>query len=182
VLLFSGTLLVQTRDVRPADAIVALGSHEWERFPAVARLARRDRQARVLLTEPVKPTVFNCHLCAERAPWLVALGVERTRIVFLPRRVKNTYDEALAAREYCRQHSIRTLLVVTSPYHTRRALATFASVFQGTGTTVGVYAATAESPARPQWWWLTAYDRWYVSYEWAALAWYAVRHQINPAV
>ena len=178
LLLQAGASLIRISDLAAPDAILALASHEWERLPAVTRLAHTYPDARVLLTEPVKPTMFNCHLCAGRPEWLVSRGVDRARIAVLPRRVTNTYDEALAAREYCREHSIRRLIVVTSPYHTRRALATFSSVL-GAGTAVGVYPS-AESPATPDRWWTAPYDRAYVAYEWTALVWYAVRHHVSP--
>jgi uncharacterized SAM-binding protein YcdF (DUF218 family) len=176
----AGVTLVRTHDIPAPQAILALGSHEWERLPAVAMLAHDHPGAVVLLTQPVKATGKNCHLCAERPAWLHALGVERNRIVLLPRKVENTYDEALAARDFCQRSGTTRLLVVTSPYHTRRALATFRSVLDGSGAAVGVYAASSTSPADPVHWWSTPYDRWYVRYEWAALGWYALRHHVNP--
>jgi hypothetical protein len=81
----AGTALVVERDVGPPDAIIMLASHEWERLPAAAALARRHRGAIVMLTFPVVVTVYNCHMCGERAERLVEEGVERKRIRYLPR-------------------------------------------------------------------------------------------------
>jgi hypothetical protein len=177
----AGTFLIVRRDVEAPDAFIVLASHEWERFPALVHVARGTSPS-VLLTEPVTPTIHNCAACGARVGWLALLGIAPARVVVLPRRVVNTYDEALAAFDYTRRHPVRRLVIVTSPYHTRRALATFASIFNGTGVSIGVYPALEESGAIPGRWWWGGYDRWYVAYESAALVWYAFRHGISPVI
>ena len=87
-------------------------------------------------------------------------------------------DEAEAFRDWAREHHARSVVVVTSPYHTRRALATFTDVFDGSGIAIGVEPSLTHSPARPDRWWAAAYDRWYVRYEWTAIAYYAIRYGI----
>jgi uncharacterized SAM-binding protein YcdF (DUF218 family) len=176
---YAGSALVISRPLDSPDAILVLASHEWERIPAAAEHARRQPSATVLLTRPGIVTEYNCHRCGEREEWLQALGVPAERIRVLARVVGSTRDEALAALPYCRLEGVRRLLVVTSPYHTRRALATFAQVFEGSGVEIGIEASTAHSTARPDRWWATAYDRWYVRYEWRARLYYLVRHGIG---
>ena len=177
----AGSALVVRHDVPNPDAFISLGSHEWERLPAVARLARTASDAVVLLTQPVKPTPANCHRCAERVGWLRSLGIPSERLLILPRKVGNTRDEAIAVAEHARTSRIRRLMIVTSPYHARRALAVFESVL-GPQVVVGLHPATEDSPARPARWWMGPYDRAYVAYEWAALAWYGLRYGIHPVV
>lgn len=177
--MLAGSALVVRHDVSNPDALIALGSHEWERLPALARLARTAPEALVLLTEPVRATPANCHRCPERAEWLQSLGVSADRLVLLPRRVENTRDEALAVAAFIRTKALRRIVIVTSPYHARRALAVFTSVL-GSGVQVGLFPATEDSPAQPARWWMGSYDRAYVPYEWAALAWYALKYRIDP--
>ena len=162
----AGSALVVERQSGPPDAVLMLASHEWERLPAAAALARRYPQAVVLLTVPVAVSPENCHRCSERVAWLAAEGVAAERVRVLPR-VANTYGEALAARQYARSAQIAILAVVTSPYHTRRALSTFTEVFADSSTTIDVVQALP-SDAHPRTWWLHRKDRWYVAYEWAA--------------
>lgn len=178
VLRHAGTSLVVARDVGPPDAVVMLASHEWERLPAAAALARLYPSSVVLLTVPRVVTRFNCHLCGERVAWLEREGVAASRIIVLPDGVTNTYDEARATRHYLAGHPLRAVLVVTSPYHTRRALHVFEHVLGSTGAAVGVVPATgaAGDPAR---WWMRKYDRWYVAYEWAALLEYRVKYGVG---
>ena len=178
----AGVALVVNRPVSQPQVIVSLASHEWERLPSAARLAKMNPDAIVLLTRPAAPSPESCNRCADRPAWLEWLGVTPDRIALAPGRVTNTYDEAIAVREYCRRHGTRRVLVVTSPYHTRRTLATFQSAFAHSNTIVGVSPAWMHSLADPVRWWATSQDRWYVRYEWAAIVWYAVRHQVNPLV
>jgi uncharacterized SAM-binding protein YcdF (DUF218 family) len=172
-----GTLLVVSHAVREPDAIISLSSHEWERLPVTARLASGNASAAVLLTLPQPATVDNCHDCAGRVRRLERLGVPSHRVRVLPLSAPGTYGEALAARDWARQAHIRRLLIVTTPYHTRRSRATFEAVFEGTGIEIGIEPAST-SPARPDRWWATPYDRAYVVYEWTAIVYYGIRYGV----
>jgi uncharacterized SAM-binding protein YcdF (DUF218 family) len=174
----AGNALVVSESLSPTDAIVSLASHEWERLPVAALMAAQHTNAVVLLTLPQEVNGFNCHECAGRPDVLRKLGVAPARIRILPLGASGTYGEALATLAFARQNRIRHLLVVTSPYHTRRSLAAFRSVFEGTGVQVGVVPALKTSPAQPERWWLSGYDRAYVCYEWAAIVYYALRYGI----
>jgi uncharacterized SAM-binding protein YcdF (DUF218 family) len=127
-------------------------------------------------------TMTNCYRCAERVDWLVRAGVPRRRIVVLAPRVRNTHDEAAATFSYAATRGIHSVLVVTSPYHGRRALATFRTAFRGSPVRVGIETAMRESNAQPRVWWMRATDRAYVAYESAALVWYAARYGVFPFV
>lgn len=174
----AGTALVVTREIDQPDAIVSLASHEWERLPDAAALARRAPNATVVLSQPIAPNAFNCHDCGHRLDRLAAAGVAPTRVAFLERKVYRTLDEAQAFKEWAAGRPVRSVVVVTSPYHTARALASFRTVLSGTGIAVGVHPA-AGSPAEPRAWWRHKYDRWYVSYEWRARLFYLVRFGVR---
>jgi uncharacterized SAM-binding protein YcdF (DUF218 family) len=174
----AGTALVAHVEVDNPDAIVSLASHEWERLPATAALARQHPSAQVLLTSPMAVNEFNCHDCYHRIARLVAAGVEEDRIVILPRRVYRTRDEAEAVRQWAQRHGFRSVMVVTSAYHTRRALDTFRNMLAGTGIAVGVYPAGL-SDVEPGRWWRHKYDRWYVGYEWRARVYYLIRFGVR---
>jgi uncharacterized SAM-binding protein YcdF (DUF218 family) len=181
VALAAGPVLVVRLPLAHADAIVALASHEWERLPLAARLAKDQPQAIVLLTVPELVTPYNCHDCTNRIDRLRHLGVDRARVRELQLTAPGTYGEALAVRAFVEKMDIRSLVVATSPYHTRRALAVFRQVFHGTGIEVGVEPASTTSPARPVWWWTAGYDRAYVAYEWAAIAYYTWQYGVGPS-
>jgi uncharacterized SAM-binding protein YcdF (DUF218 family) len=173
----AGSALIVTRELASPDAILMLASHEWERLPAAAALARKYPDAVVLLTVPTVISLHNCHLCRERVAWLEAEGVNPARVRVLPRRVRNTYEEAQAARSFALSAGLVRILVVTSPYHSRRAWATFSHVFQGTPVSLGVNPA-AGGRRRGSTWWISPYDRHYIRYEWAAILKYRAVHGI----
>jgi uncharacterized SAM-binding protein YcdF (DUF218 family) len=176
----AGTALIVTQSLPRPDAIVSLASHEWERLPLAAQLAAQNPDALVLLTLPQPQTAFNCHDCANRVDRLRHLGVDPSRVRILPLTAGGTRAEALAAYAFARQARMQRVVVVTSPYHTRRALAIFRKLFAERGIEVGIEPASATSPADPTRWWRSPYDRWYVRYEWLALMYYSVRYGIDP--
>ena len=173
---YAGSALVVSSPLSSPDAIVSLASHEWERLPATAALARRYPRALVVLTLPQPVTQFNCHDCVHRAERLMNAGIEVGRIRVVPLTLGGTYGEAMAVRGLVTEHHLKSVLVVTSPYHTRRSLLTFRKALRDAGVTVGVAPASRTSPARPELWWARPYDRAYVAYEWAARLYYWLRH------
>jgi uncharacterized SAM-binding protein YcdF (DUF218 family) len=136
----------------------------------------------VLLTVPAHVTPGDCFDCSERVAWLDQLGIDPARVTVLSQPVTNTHDEANAVARWSERHRVGRLMIVTSPYHTRRAFAAFRHAFdlEGLHTALGVeHPRAGVAPAR---WWLRAYDRRYVVYEWAGLLYYAVRFGVSPFV
>jgi uncharacterized SAM-binding protein YcdF (DUF218 family) len=175
----AGSLLVVRHPLERPDAIISLASHEWERLPRTANLALANPAALVVLTIPQPATVENCYDCNGRLARLQHLGIPSDRVRTILLTSPGTYGEALATLALVTRTPIRRLLIVTTPYHTRRSLATFRSVLAASGVEVGVEPADSNL-AQPGRWWATPYDREYVSYEWAALVYYALRYQIVP--
>jgi uncharacterized SAM-binding protein YcdF (DUF218 family) len=167
----AGPALVVRVPVANPDTIISLASHEWERLPTAASLAAKYPGAVVLLTQPAEVTEFNCHDCANRAHRLALLGVQDERVRQVTLTAPGTHGEAVAALDYSRAAGVHRLMIVTSPYHTRRSLGVF-----------GVEPASADSVARPERWWWGGYDRAYVAYEWAAVVYYAWEYGVAPWV
>jgi uncharacterized SAM-binding protein YcdF (DUF218 family) len=182
VLRYAGGLLVVSKPIDRPDAIVVLASHEWERLPVAAELARQYPSVPLMLTLPADVTEHNCYECSERLNWLSRAGVDRHRVVVLPHTVTNTYDEANASAAFVHAQGIRRLVVVTSPYHGRRALATFRHRFREARIDTNVTLASPMSHISPDRWWLRRYDRDYVAYEWAGIVYYALRFGVMPTV
>jgi uncharacterized SAM-binding protein YcdF (DUF218 family) len=174
----AGTALVVSRPLDALDAIVPLASKEWERLPVAAALARQHPGARVLLTLPRRVSQYNCHDCYRRTEWLEAAGVDVGRVEVVPIAGGGTYGEADGVARLAKARNLRRLAVVTSAYHTRRALATFEHAVAGSGVQIGIYPAESDASAGPARWWRKPYDRWYVRYEWMAILYYALRHGV----
>jgi uncharacterized SAM-binding protein YcdF (DUF218 family) len=155
--------LVETESLGRADALVVLGGSAAyvERSRRAAELYREGRAPLVLLTNDGQRGGWSearqtNPLFVERArEELLRAGVPAESVVVLPGTVGSTFEEAEAARAYAEGRGARSLLFVTSAYHTRRALWTLRRAFRETGVRVGIEAAPAgsdETPGPARWW------------------------------
>jgi uncharacterized SAM-binding protein YcdF (DUF218 family) len=176
----AGYALIVSRPIPAPEVIISLASHEWDRLPVAAQWALTFETADILLTEPREVTPYNCHDCERRVDHLRALGIDVARVHVVKLTTDGTHGEARAALEFARVTGVQRLLIVTSPYHTRRALAVFRKVFDGSGVTLGVTPASASTKVKPATWWWQPDDRSYVPYEWAAMTYYAWHYGVLP--
>ncbi|MBV9211758.1 MAG: YdcF family protein, partial [Acidobacteria bacterium] len=108
---------------------------------------------------------------------LEASGVPAAKIEILPQVVTSTYEEATLLREYVAAQHLRSVLIVTSAYHTRRALWTLRRAFAGSGIELGIESPPAgwQTPA-PATWWLHARGWQLVAGEYVKLLYYHLRY------
>ena len=175
-------LLVVEEDLAHADALVVLsGSSAYvERARWAAQLFKEGRAPLVILTNDANRSGWSTTerrnpFFVERATEeLLRAGVSLESIEVLPQPVSDTYSEARQLQHYASAHGTRSLLVVTSAYHSRRALWTLRQVFAGTGVKIGLNAAPPiHSP--PSTWWLS-YGGWRdVPGEYFKIIYYKVR-------
>jgi uncharacterized SAM-binding protein YcdF (DUF218 family) len=168
-----------------ADAIVVLsGSGTYlERAGLAAQLYREGRAPRVLLTNDGEPAGWSAerdrtvYFVERAADELRRAGVPGSAVETLPEPVGTTYGEAQRVRAYAEHAGLRTLIVVTSAYHSRRALWTWRRVLEGSGVTFGLRTVPpgAQTPPRALWW-LSRRGWQDVAGEYLKLAYYRVRH------
>ena len=155
--------LVVNTPLHSADAIVVLsGSAVYrERTLRAAEYYHRGLANDILLTNDNLRGEWSS--AEQRNPFfyerarnnLLFLGVPAERVEVIPQPVTNTYDEAEAIRDYAVAHRLRSLLIVTSAYHSRRALWTLNRVFAGTGIEISMQSIEAgEETPPPLTWWL----------------------------
>jgi uncharacterized SAM-binding protein YcdF (DUF218 family) len=155
--------LIVESELPQADALVVLsGSSNYiERTRAAAELFRAGRAPKIILTNDNEHGGWSS--AEQRNPLfeelefaeLVSAGVPAEKIERLTETVTSTYDEARLMREYAGAQGLRSIIVVTSAYHSRRALWTWRRVFQESGIQIGLSAApTGEQSPNPfSWWW-----------------------------
>jgi uncharacterized SAM-binding protein YcdF (DUF218 family) len=104
-------------------------------------------------------------------------GVPPQSIEVLMQPVTSTYDEAQLIRDYAQQHGMRSILIVTSAYHSRRALWVFSKVFRDVGVQIGLDAVPPgqQSPP-PETWWLTLRGWKLVPTEYVKMVYYLIRY------
>jgi uncharacterized SAM-binding protein YcdF (DUF218 family) len=151
--------LVVSAPLASADAIAVLsGSSAYvERTQKAAQLYHDGRAPLVLLTDD--HTRGGWSSAQQRNPFfveratdeLIKAGVPRDRIRIVPGTAASTRDEALLLRDYVLTENLQSVLVVTSSYHSRRALQTISQAFAGTGKTIGLEPAVSHAAT---FWWL----------------------------
>jgi uncharacterized SAM-binding protein YcdF (DUF218 family) len=180
----AGWLLVS--DAPPkADALVVLaGSATYvERARRAAKLYEEGRAPVVVLTDDGQRGGWDA--ASERNPLFVErageelrrAGVPHGRVEVVGRVVSGTFDEAGALREYAAARNLRSLIVVTSGYQSRRARWTLRRVFDGSGVRVGVEAVEpGQQTPRAALWWLSTLGWELVPGEYAKLIYYRLRY------
>lgn len=154
--------LIVRSDLAHADAMVVLaGSSTYlERTHRAAQLFHEGRAPRIILTNDNLKSGWLVEeernpLFVERATdELTRRGVPRERIEVVPGSVTSTYDEAVHVRQYTGDHGLRSILVVTSAYQSRRALWTLRRVFRGNDVLVALepVAPGEQVPVSATWW------------------------------
>jgi uncharacterized SAM-binding protein YcdF (DUF218 family) len=169
-----------------ADALVVLaGAHSYlERTHQAARVFRAGVVPLVLLTDDRQQAGWSER--EQRNPYFVEgavgelrrQGVPAEAIRVLPDRVATTYDEAVALRRESSERRFTRLLIVTSAYHSRRALLIFRRVLSPIRVEVGVDPAEpGQQTPRPGVWMFTPRGWRDVGEEYLKLGFYAVRYR-----
>ncbi len=161
--------LVAKDPPRPTDAAVVLaGDPDYERTLTAARLFREGRVRLVIVTggEPGPgDSAESLRAVAIRA------GVPPDRIR-MEQVSRSTYGSMVAIRPILEQEGIRSLTVVTSPYHQRRALWSARRTLAG----LDIVSWPAEPAGwKPEGWWKTRWGRGIVLGEYAKLGYYILR-------
>ncbi|HEX6718106.1 MAG TPA: YdcF family protein [Pyrinomonadaceae bacterium] len=177
-------LIVQT-ELPSADAIVVLsGSSTYvERTHQAAGLYSQGRAPLIVLTDDNTRGGWSSALqtnpyFVERAQAeLVKRGVPPDKIRVAPGVASSTRDEALIIRDYASAEGFRSILIVTSAYHSRRAFRSLRQAFAGTGTTLGIEPAPiGQQTPSPAFWWLHIEGWRSVGVEYVKLIYYWVRY------
>lgn len=108
---------------------------------------------------------------------ILEAGINAASIVLLRQRVRSTYDEAVAVRAALQASAIRRVVIVTSAYHSRRALWIFRRVLENDGVLIGIDPVP---PGRltppPEAWWRSRRGWHSVALEYMKLPYYLLRH------
>ncbi len=157
----AGSYLVVSHDPGPADAIVCLSGHAVESGLASADLYERDLAPRVLIFREVPPDGYEV---------LSRAGIDYPRTVDLLRMILNsrgvpdravvesdepaesTEAEASMVKSLAAQEGWSSLILVTSPTHSRRALWTFRKLTKEQGLRVQVVASPYSEFEPADWW------------------------------
>ena len=159
----AGQFLVKKDDVVNVDAMVVLMGSIPDRSLQAADLYNKGIVDRVILVEATLggyqklvdkgiEIVTNTEIMRNS---MVAHGIPPEKIVILPGKANSTRMEACIVSDYIRKdHSIDTIIVVSSNYHTRRASMIFRSElnYKENPVCVLVYPSSYSEFSPEKWW------------------------------
>ena len=155
--------LIVERQLEHADAIIVLsGSYVYkERTQKAAELYKRGVAPRIFITNDGERSGWsqaeqtNLPYTELEQRELIANGVPSWAITVLSDMVAGTDEEAKELAKNIDTYSIKSVVVVTSAYHSRRSLWTFDKILAGSGIEIGVeHADLGQQSPNPNLWWL----------------------------
>ena len=93
------------------------------------------------------------------------MGVPEEAILLVPDIGRTTFEEAKNVKRFLEQNDINSLLVVTSPWHTRRSRLIFEDVFKDSGKRISIQPMSDDvyghwyHTYRPEEWWTYKFGR-----------------------
>jgi uncharacterized SAM-binding protein YcdF (DUF218 family) len=175
--------LVVQKPLERADAIVILsGSAEYiERTREAAEIFTKEISSKIILTDDGLSGGWNNELnrnpsWAERARWeLIALGVREDAVEVLPTIVQGTNEEAELIVKTAAKRGIKSVMLVTSAYHSRRTIWSFEKAAERKNLTLTI--GVLSPPGKPNpFWWLSVNGWTTIGLEWMKTVYYRICH------
>ena len=161
ILRWIGHQLVRSDLVETSDAIVVLSGGDEDREIEAADLYAAKAAPLMIITtareSKALPELVRRGVRVEREVdvrrrYLRELGVPDSAIVLLPQEAKSTFDEATYFAVWNKAHPVKSILLVTSVFHTRRAAFIFERALAGTGVVVRARPSTLDRFDPNTWW------------------------------
>ena len=178
-------LLITDAPLENADAIVVLGgsANYRERSREAAKLMLEGRAPRVLITNDNMTGPWssvdqrNLFFYERSLKVITNAGVPANSVEVLMQPVSSTQEEAELVRQYAAEHRLNSVLIVTSAYHSRRALWTFSRAFRDTGIRIGlINVKPGDQSPRPATWWLSIRGWRLVPTEYVKMVYYVIKY------
>jgi uncharacterized SAM-binding protein YcdF (DUF218 family) len=139
-----------------ADAILVVGGRVDLRPFAAAQLYREGRAPLVLVAQPEMPRTARMGFAVPEfsiaRSVLIKEGVPGEAIRMVGTNLTSTVGEALALRAWLTNAPIRSVLIPTDPFNTRRVRRIFNQTLQGTGVQASVAAIEMQRYRADNWW------------------------------
>jgi uncharacterized SAM-binding protein YcdF (DUF218 family) len=149
----SGDFLVARDDLQRSDALIVLAGNSPYRAAHAAELFRAGWAPRVIVSnEVVLSHGVELTWSQLLAAGLVTLDIPREAIIPLEQVAQSTHHEALQSRDLMLARGWRRAIVVTDPFHTRRAATAFRGVWDRAGLEVLVAPAESSKYSVANWW------------------------------
>lgn len=168
ILTEAGELIVRKDEMKPADAIVVLAGEETERVEYGVKLYKNGWARKDVIIMAGGPVVWKYTWAGLMKDHAESLGVP-SRSILLEDRSRSTEEDAVYTKELLQKNRISSIILVTSPYHSRRASIIFERVL-GRDFTI-INAPTENSWFKLDEWWKRRRDRAMVLNEFSKYIW-----------
>ncbi len=149
----AGDVLVERDPLVPSDVIVVLAGNSPFRARHAETLYAKGLAPHVIISnEPLSSHGVTTTWLELRSAGLVRLAIPDDAIVPIPEISDSTYEEALRSREIMQARGWRSAILVTDPFHMRRATMTFRQAFEPAGLTVAASPADGSKYGVDNWW------------------------------
>jgi uncharacterized SAM-binding protein YcdF (DUF218 family) len=183
-----GYFLIYEQKPQKADLIVVLNGRDAERSLAAVDLYNQGYAGLIIMAGLVKQPGsdefwkrvggnFNGKVFFQRA--IEAMGIPEKSFQFIGNGVTSTYDEAIATRQFLKENGYKSILIVTSKWHSRRAYLTFKSVIKDDGIKVWIYPSKYDT-FDPNAWWKSENNIELIVDEYIRFIYYIVSFRISP--
>ena len=182
-----GNFLILEQDPKKADVIVVLNGRDTERSLAAVDLYNQGYAKLMIMAHIPKQAGtdefwkrvggnFNGKVFFQRA--IEAMGVPEESFRFIGNGVTSTYDEALATQEFLNKNGYKSILLVTSKWHSKRAYLTFKSTLKNDEIKI-VIQPSRYDVFDPDAWWKNRNDAELIFYEYIRLIYYILTCRIS---
>ena len=161
ILTYLGGYLIVEHPPKRSDLIVCLGGGNIERGLATAEAFEKGLGRWIFLSREALPDGYK-YLQGKGVSYpqsidllislLGDLGVPPSAFIVPDKPVKSTFDEANAVKRLSKERGYRSLILITSPTHSRRAWLTYREVFGGGGVRI-IMRPSHYSDFHPEDWW-----------------------------
>jgi uncharacterized SAM-binding protein YcdF (DUF218 family) len=182
---YLATGLIVSKPLEQADVILVLGGSSVyiERTQKAAELYKKGVAPKIVLTDDGGRAGWS-RLEQRNPPYvelaqkeLIRQGVPLENIEVLKPQVSGTIYEAHLLQKKTEETNWKRVLMVTSAYHTSRALWTFEKVFDENKTEIGIeFSPVGQQTPTPSVWWLTPFGWKVVAGEYVKLVYYWLRY------
>ena len=165
----AGRFLTKEDPLEKSDAIAVLSGTRLDRPLEAVDLYQAGYAPAIVLTYEIPERALGAAATRgvtlpaevdEARDVMIKLGVPASAIIQPARIHDNTAQEAQTLHQLAHQHGWRRIIVVTSPYHLRRAAFAIRRELNGTNVEVEM-RGTRYEPAHPERWWAYRDDlRW----------------------
>jgi uncharacterized SAM-binding protein YcdF (DUF218 family) len=149
----AGEVLVEHDALAESDVIIVLAGNSPFRARHAETLYAQGWAPHVIISnEPLSSHGVQTTWLELRSVGLVHLQIPDDAIVPIPEISDSTYEEALRSRDIMRARGWRSAILVTDPFHMRRATMTFRQAFDSAGLTVAASPADGSKYGVDNWW------------------------------